>query len=107
MNLCTLVAKSCALLIANFCALLFTDYNLGRGWILPFQCVLYNLAQICGSSSGKTSRSYSSLKKVKCRLLRNNLLTARSMVKPTKHGSGKTHMIIDITDKVEKQITSG
>jgi two-component system LytT family sensor kinase len=27
MNLCTLVAKSCALLIANFCALLFTDYK--------------------------------------------------------------------------------
>jgi hypothetical protein len=27
MNLCTLVAKSCALLIANFCALLFTDYR--------------------------------------------------------------------------------
>jgi hypothetical protein len=26
MNLCTLVAKSCALLIAIFCALLFTDY---------------------------------------------------------------------------------
>lgn len=27
-NLCTLVAKSCALLIVIVCALLFTDYNL-------------------------------------------------------------------------------